>query len=203
MPTKGRSGILVLGLLALVFLGQAHQAAAQAGPLKPGDVVRISLSREPDMSGDYPVDELGNVGLPLVGMKQVTGVPVDVLRRDIVAAYEEQLQNQTIQVVFLRRVRVLGEVRNPGLYHVDPTMSVVDAVALAGGPTAGGTLEDVRIVRGGAEFEMDLTQPVSEQVESGDQIVVRDRGWWSRNGRYVIGVSIPFVALAVREAIRD
>lgn len=203
MRAEGRSRTLVLGLLALAILGQADGATAQTGPLKPGDVVRIALSREPDISGDYAVDESGHVGLPMVGMKQVTGVPVDVLRRDIVAAYEDQIQNQTIQVVFLRRVRVLGEVRNPGLYHVDPTMSIVDAVALAGGPTTGGTLEDVRIVRAGAEFEVDLTQPVAQQVESGDQIVVRDRGWWSRNGRYVIGVSIPFVALVVREAIRN
>ena len=131
-------------LVAAFLILHASAASAQSGPLKPGDVIRLSISREEGMSGDYAVDETGHAGLPLIGMKPVTAVPADQLRREIVAAYEEQLRNQTIQVVFLRRVRVLGEVRNPGLYHVDPTMTLGDAIALAGGPTTSRSFERER-----------------------------------------------------------
>ena len=191
--------VLVVALLLL----HAAAASAQGGSLKPGDVIRLSISREEGMSGDYAVDETGHAGLPLIGMRLATAVPADQLRREIVAAYEEQLQNQTIQVVFLRRVRVLGEVRKPGLYHVDPTMTLGDAIALAGGPSSQGSLENVQIFRDGTEIHADLSQPAIQQVESGDHIIVRDRGWWSRNTRYVIGFTVPFVVLAIREAVRN
>ena len=191
------------GLAALlVLLFQASAAIAQGGPLQPGDVVRLSISREEGMSGDYPVDATGHAALPLIGMRLVTNVPADQARQDILAAYDEQLRNQTIQVVFLRRVRVLGEVRNPGLYHVDPTMTLGDAIALAGGPTPEAS-EDIQIFRAGTEMHADMTQPAMQQVESGDHIVLQDRGWWSRNARYVFGFATPLAILAIREAVRN
>ena len=186
----------------LILLFHASAAIAQGGPLQPGDVVRLNISREEGMSGDYPVDETGRAALPLIGMWLVTNVPADQARQDILAAYEEQLRNQTIQVVFLRRVRVLGEVRNPGLYHLDPTMTLGDAVALAGGPTPQAS-DDIQIFRAGTEIHADMIQPALQQVESGDYIVVQERGWWSRNARYVLGFGTPLVILAIREAVRD
>lgn len=190
-------------LLTLVVTLVAPSALlGQSGELKPGDVIRLSISREADMSGDYPVDEVGRAALPLIGVRSVVGIPADRLRQDIVSAYEEQLRNQTISVIFLRRVRVLGEVKNPGLYHVDPTMTLVDAVALAGGATETGSLENVSILRGSTEIHADLSQPVLQQVESGDQIVIGERGWFSRNGKYVIGTATTVGFLIVRWAIR-
>lgn len=186
-------------LLALpVVLAAPAAASAQVGELKPGDVIRLSISREADMSGDYPVDEMSRAALPLIGMLSVQGIPAERLREEIVSAYEDQLRNQTISVMFLRRVRVLGEVKNPGLYHVDPTMTLVDAVALAGGPTGTGSLENVSILRGSTEIQADLSLPAQQQVQSGDQIVIGERGWWSRNGKYVIGTATTATVLVVR-----
>lgn len=189
-------------VVLLLLLFHALAAFGQGGPLQPGDVVRLSISREEGMSGDYAVDATGHAALPLIGMRLVTNVQAEQARQDILAAYEEQLQNQTIQVVFLRRVRVLGEVRNPGLYHVDPTMTLGDAIALAGGPTTDAS-DDIQIFRAGTEIHADMTRPAIQQVESGDHIVVQDRGWWSRNARYVFGFATPLIVLAIREAVRD
>ncbi len=152
------------------------------------------------MSGDYPVDQAGRVALPLIGVQNVLGVPADRLRQEILSAYEEQLRNQTISVMFLRRIRVLGEVKTPGLYHVDPTMTLIDAVALAGGPTNTGSLENVSILRGSTEIEADLSKPGLQQVESGDQIVVGEKGWWSRNGKWVIGTATTLTVVMIRFA---
>lgn len=188
-------------LAVTVALSTPAVVHGQNAELEPGDIVRLSISREAEMSGDYPVDEMSRAALPLIGVLSVQGIPADRLRQDIVSAYEEQLRNQTISVIFLRRVRVLGEVKNPGLYHVDPTMTLVDAVALAGGPTNTGSLENVSILRGSTEIQADLSQPALQQVHSGDQIVVGERGWWSRNGKYVIGTATTVTVLLVRYVI--
>lgn len=192
--TVGKSALLVVALA----LAAPSAAFGQGGELKPGDVVRLSISREENMSGDYPVDQAGQVALPLIGVINVQGVPADRLRQEILDGLQEQLRNQTISVMFLRRIRVLGEVKTPGLYHVDPTMTVIDAVALAGGPTDTGSLENVSILRGSTEIQVDLSEPVLQQVESGDQIVIGEKGWWTRNGKYVLGTATTVSVLLVR-----
>jgi protein involved in polysaccharide export with SLBB domain len=82
---------------------------------------------------------------------------------------------------------VLGEVRSSGLYTVDPTLSVLDVVAMAGGSTPDGNLRKIRLIRGGQEMRVDFEQEalagrtLSEiGVRSGDEIVV-PRKWFTRS----------------------
>ena len=201
-------GVFPICLLAIPASAQDSVTPAPAAQaiegyaLIPGDVVRLTISREADMSGEYPVDETGNLALPLVGLIPVTDVPPAELKRRILAGYEEQLRNQTVQVALLRRVTVLGAVNQPGLYHVDPTMTLAQTVALAGGPSGVGRMDDVRIIRDGRELDTELTATTMAQVRSGDQIVVKQTSWWSRNNRYIIGASIGIVGLLIRETVR-
>lgn len=188
-------------LLCLAWFSDNAKAQAEGAPLQPGDMIRVTLSREVDDSGDYPVDETGQVGLPIIGMVDVTNTPATQLKRELITRYEEQLRNQTIQVVFLRRVRVLGEVKQPGLYHVDPTMTLADAVVLAGGPTANGKLEEVRIVRAGEKIEANINDAAFQRVESGDHIVIPEKSWASRNSRVLIGGSITAAAIILRTVV--
>jgi protein involved in polysaccharide export with SLBB domain len=70
---------------------------------------------------------------------------------------------------------VLGEVRNPGLYTVDQTLSVLDVVAMAGGASSSGNMNKIRLLRAGAETQLSFGQGRSLQdmgVRSGDQIIV-------------------------------
>lgn len=184
-------GILVSGPLA------AQESNLVEDALQPGDLIRLAISREPDMSGEYPVDVTGNVGLPLIGVVDVKGKSPATLRSEILGGFQDQLRNQTIQVTLLRRVRVLGQVNDPGLYHADPTMTLSDVIALAGGPTSQGRMNDVRIVRGATEFEADVGREVLGQVRSGDQIVVPERGWAARNSAYLIGAAISVTAIII------
>ena len=125
-------------------------------------------------------------------------MPADRLRQEILDAYNAQFRNQSIQVTVLRRIRVLGAVQNPGLYHADPTMTVADIVALAGGPTEQGRLDQVRLVRDGREIEARLDSPVAMQLQSGDQILVPERSWFARNTTWVIGLAMSTVAIITR-----
>ncbi|MBV9773539.1 MAG: SLBB domain-containing protein [Gemmatimonadetes bacterium] len=178
---------LAVGLLLLAAL-HAPRASAQSvpagDPLRPGDIVRLRIWREPDLSGDFPVDEQGVVVFPKIGPMTVVGQAPADLRRRLVTAYSEFLQQTSIDVTLLRRVQVLGAVRNPGLYPVDPTMTVSDALALAGGTTSDGDVRKIRLIRGGKRMDVKLTSDMriaSSPIRSGDQIFVGERSLVSRN----------------------
>jgi polysaccharide export outer membrane protein len=203
--------IVVCLLLSWVAESRAQAAPPQsasvaefAEPLRPGDVVRLRIWREPDMSGEFQVDESGQVTLPLLGPVPVTGMSRDSLRRALLADYAKYLKNPAIEVVLLRRVNVLGAVRNPGLYPIDPTMTVADALALAGGASPEGKKDEVELVR--SENRVVLTLDPSATlgntpIRSGDQLYVPERSWFSRNAGLVIGTSMALLALGVRIAL--
>ena len=171
--------------------------AAGDEPLEPGDMVRVGFSVERDLNGDFPVDETFGVGLPLLGWTNVQGMSGSALRDSLVLAYGTQLRNQTVQVTPLRRVRVMGAVQNPGLYHIDPTMTLLDAIALAGGPATDGQLNGVDIIRDGTVVASNLGEAdlVGSFVRSGDQIMVPSRSWFSRNAGWVIGTVVSASAI--------
>jgi polysaccharide export outer membrane protein len=136
------------------------------------------------MSGDFAVDETGGVVLPRLGPMKVTDDSPESLKARLVKAYSAFLNHSSIDVTLLRRLQVLGAVRNPGLYPVDATMTVADALALAGGTTPQGHPDRVELVRNGERLEARLsrnTQLTGTQIRSGDQIFVPERSWISRN----------------------
>ena len=122
-----------------------ESASSEDLPLMAGDAIRLSFSREPGLNGDYAIDETGTASLPLLGARTLTDRPAKTVKKDLIGEYGERTRNQSVQVVYLRRVRPLGEVRSPGLYYVDPTMTFEDVIALAGGATDDGNLRNVSI----------------------------------------------------------
>ena len=183
-------------LLAMGFLlgtsAAAQQPVAQ-DRLRPGDLIRLKIWQEPELSGDFVIDAAGEVVLPKVGTMQVLEDSPEMLEDRIVAAYSQFLQHQSIDVTLLRRVQVLGAVRNPGLYPVDATMTISDALALAGGATTDGRPDRVELVRDGKRIESELgpeTRLSGAAIQSGDQLFVPERSWLARNtGLVAAGLS--------------
>ncbi len=166
-------------------------AARDDAGAEPGDVVRLRIWREPDMSGDYPVDAQGIATFPRLGTVRVTNFGADSLQRLLVTEYAKYLKNPSVEVVLLRRVRVVGAVRSPGVYTVDQTMRVRDVLALAGGPSAEGRTDRARLDRNGTSKEIDLSStPRADEgaLRSGDQVFVPQRGWFARNTPLVAAV---------------
>ena len=182
---------------------QSHEALTRAeagtgGSLLPGDVVRVQIWREEDLSGEFQVDAQGGVVLPLLGPKVVVGISADQLREDLTQAYQQYLVNTAVNVTLLRRVVVLGEVRVPGQYTIDATNSVADVIARAQGVTADGNAEDIVLVRDNRRLRTGLIGAVSLQeagIRSGDQIIVGKRSWFSRNFSSVVGIASLFANL--------
>jgi polysaccharide biosynthesis/export protein VpsN len=171
--------------------GAAAPSAAQgADALRPGDVVRLRIWREPELSGDFTIDEAGVVTLPKVGPVQATDQPVDSLKARLLRAYRVYLTQPSIEVIPLRRIQVAGAVRNPGLYTVDPTMTIADVITLAGGATPQGRRDRVILVRGAVPTKSQLSldaRSTQWPLRSGDQLVVPERSWIGRNPGVVIG----------------
>jgi len=179
--------------------GVPDSGAGRNAVLRPGDMVRLRIWREPGMSGDYRVDESGTVVFPQIGALAVGLISTDSLRMLLVSIYSAQLRDPSIEVTVLRRVNVLGAVRNPGLYHVDPTMTVADVMALAGGVGSDGNPDRVELVRQGRRVSVRLSQQslVAESpIRSGDQLWVPQRSWLARNATVVASVVTASAVLA-------
>lgn len=175
---------------------------ATSSPLQPGDAVRLGFWLEPGLSGEYVVDESGVAVLPLIGSRRVTAEPAAELKQRLQADYAKEIQNQDVAIALLRRVRVLGAVKNPGLYHVDPTMTLGDVVALAGGIASNGRQGDIKVFHAGREIGSDLrlSDLATRYLTSGDEVVVPERGWFARNGAVVVGALISATGIVIAAA---
>lgn len=176
MPTE------LLGQSDTTVASSATGAGTQSS-LRPGDLIRLRIWREPEISGDFPVDELGRVNFPLVGTMSVVTVSRETVHQRLLEAYKRSIENLSMDVIFLRRVAVVGAVRTPGLYPIDPTMTVGDALALAGGPTGDASDIHIRLVRSGNVVidNIDAARLVSDlPIQRGDQIHI-PQGFLARN----------------------
>jgi polysaccharide export outer membrane protein len=161
--------------------------------LRPGDALLLKVYREPDLSDTIQVDEDGRAVFPLLGPRVVTEIPADSLKRQLVADYRQYVKSPAIEVKVLRRVSVLGEVKKPGLYPVDPTITLTDALALAGGPTPAADRSDIQLLRDGEIVRKSLeeTRAIAyTPIRSGDQIVVGRKSWISRNWQWLAGTVV-------------
>lgn len=182
--------------------GPASDVTANA-ILYPGDLVRLKIWREPDLSGDFQLDEHGFAVFPKIGQVHVSDITTDSLRRMLIGTYSQYLKDPSIEVTMLRRVTVIGAVKNPGLYPIDPTMTVADVLALAGGADPTGMQDKVDIIRGGTRTRVKFDQRTSVgtlAIRSGDELFLPERGWVSRNG-YVVGAIIGAAVLITTTVI--
>lgn len=164
--------------------GNGASGAAPAEPILPGDIVRLTVWREEDLSGDFPVNQFGLVVLPLVGEYDVSSETHRSLREKVLRDLRESRYNPSIELVVLRRVRVVGEVNEPGVYPLDPTMTVADAVAMARGRTQFADEGSVVLRRGEQVVDADLRidQRIADsEIRSGDEILVPRKAWLERN----------------------
>ena len=194
---------IALSIWLVVGLALAPPRATAQGPadlaparvdssdaLRPGDLIRLRVWREPDFTGDFPVDESGVVVLPRLGPINVAAEQPESLKATLTRQYRAFLSHTSVAVEFLRRVQIRGAVQKPGLYHVDPGMRVSDALALAGGVSSNGREDRVEIIRDGARLPATISgqlQIARSPVRSGDQLYVPERSWFSRNTGVVLG----------------
>ncbi len=178
MPRLTLPGVLVL-LLALLAPPGASAQDDTTNFLRAGDEVLLRVWPDTTLSGRYRVEADGMAYFPIAGAVSVVDRPVEDVRGELLTAYAELMRNPVVVVVPLFRVSVLGAVRGPGLYYVEPPTTLIEVVSQAGGFTPEADLAGVRLLRGervysvNAEAALELgSSDAAVALESGDRIVV-------------------------------
>jgi polysaccharide export outer membrane protein len=171
-------------------------AADPAQAIGVGDRVLLRVWQEPTWSDSLLVGTDGDLVLPRIGRYHAAGMAPAALRDTIQRRLAVFLRDPSVDVVVLRRVAVLGEVRKPDVYYVDAVSNLRDVLARAGGLTNDANPDRVEIVRDGERTKLgrwDAIGGSSVPVHSGDEIQVGRKSWIARNS----ASAISSVAVAV------
>jgi polysaccharide export outer membrane protein len=129
------------------------------------DVLGVVFWREPDLSGDVTVRPDGRITIPVIGEITAAGRKPDVLQAEIAAAASKYISGVNVVVVVRtinsRKIYVTGRVTNSGAYPLMGPLTVMQAIALAGGLTDYADPKGIMILRW--ENGRSRTMPVNYQ----------------------------------------
>lgn len=106
--------------------------------LRPGDQVEVNIFSEGELSGERRISAMGTVKLPLVGRLEIAGLTVEDAALKVKDAYESKYLKDaevTVKVTKYnsRKIFILGEVGTPGPIDYEENMTLISAIAQAGG----------------------------------------------------------------------
>jgi polysaccharide export outer membrane protein len=153
--------------------------------IEPLDSLRLSVFQVPDLSGDFEVDLKGNIVLPLVGTVKAAGLTQEELQADVQKRLRKYMKDPVVSLAVKpsvgRSITVDGAVRQPGIFPIKGSLTLIQAIALARGLEQDANPRRVAIFRriGGKRMAaaFDLTsirrgQEDDPDIHSGDIIVV-------------------------------
>jgi polysaccharide export outer membrane protein len=182
-------GLLVAGCAAAPAITPVVQAGAGGDVgaavrivpeyrLGPADKVRINVFGEEALTGEFTVGNSGKVSLPLIGEVQAEGLTIAQLQEAIAEALRQGYINEprvNAEVLNYRPFYILGEVNTPGEYPYTANLTVLNAVATAGGFTYRADTRRVYIRRADSGGEQAYPLTTNTQVAPGDTIRIGER----------------------------
>lgn len=174
-----KKSLVVLALALALGTGSSAQAQVQDYVMCPGDVLQVVVYGHEDLStlagntqnSPYVVRPDGKVSFPLIGDVDVTGKTVTQFREELVSRFSQYLVTPSISVNVTKlgttRVYVLGEIKRPGLYELEKSHKVIDALAKAEGFTEKSGKKNVFLVRAGSTEVEKLN--INNFLTKGDQ----------------------------------
>jgi polysaccharide export outer membrane protein len=134
----------IIWLLALALAGvsagtamcEGVSGAMRSYRLAPGDRIFVIVVGEAGLSGDFSIDEAGNIQMPLVGTIPMSRITIEECRQRLIERLADGYLKKpevSVRISELRPIYVLGEVRTPGSYPFRAGLTGMSAVALAGG----------------------------------------------------------------------
>jgi polysaccharide export outer membrane protein len=130
----------------------ARAALPDAGyTVKPGDILAVSVWKEPDLQGPVLVRPDGAFSFPLAGQMDARGKTVQELQQMVTERLKKFISDPvvtvSIQEIKGNKVYVIGQVNKPGDFIVNPRVDVMQALSMAGGTTPFAALGDIMILR--------------------------------------------------------
>jgi len=146
--------------------------------LGTGDKVRLIVYDEPDLSGEFQVDSVGFIRLPLIGQVRALGLSVKEFENQVTERLTQGYLKDpkvSVEVTLYRPFYIIGEVNKPGEYPYVNGMNALNAVALAGGYTYRAKRSKIYIRHFGSTEESEAPADGSAKVAPGDIIRIPER----------------------------
>jgi polysaccharide export outer membrane protein len=154
----------------------ATQAAALVASdyrLGPEDVIDVFVWKEPDLSTTVVVRPDGKISLPLANEIETSGKTAAELQQEIVDRLRKYVTQPVVSVMVKQinsmKISVLGEVRKPDVYRIKNRVTVLDAIAMAGGFTDLARPARVIVLRNTATGLQKIRINVKQVVTGNDQ----------------------------------
>jgi polysaccharide biosynthesis/export protein len=148
MPLRSR--LIFMGILCVM---QTSFALAQdsAYTVQPGDILKVSVWKEPELQDPILVRPDGGFSFPLVGEIDGRGKTVAQLQVIITQRLAKYISDPVVSVsvseIHGNKVYVIGQVAKPGEFIVNPRVDVMQALSMAGGTTPFASLGNIIILR--------------------------------------------------------
>jgi polysaccharide export outer membrane protein len=145
--------------------------------LGPGDQLRITVFNEAELTGSYIVGSQGSISYPLVGEVHAAGLTIPEFTETLRQALLEFIRqpNVSVEVANYRPFFILGEVQRPGTYPYSANLTVLNAVATAGGFTYRANRGRVFIRHANEQEEHALELTIATPVLPGDTVRIGER----------------------------
>jgi len=199
-----RPAFVLVGAIATLGVGLCSPVLAQQPPrtqaaatapqsqipdytISPGDELEVSVWKEPDLTKSVIVRPDGKFSVPLAGEIMAARRPVDAIQNEITNKLKKYIPEAVVTVSVTKlegnRIYVIGQVQKPGAFTMNPRLSVVQALSMAGGMTPFAATNDVIVLRttgtaqrtlpfrfGDVNKGRNLEQNI--QLEAGDVVIV-------------------------------
>jgi polysaccharide export outer membrane protein len=154
-----KSFLLLFLMLSSTFLAAENKSSGAESIssvpdsylIGPGDLLNISVWKEPDMDLDVLVRPDGGITFPLVGEIIAGGLTTKQLSDEMVVKLKRYIPHPNVTVRVLQtpsnKVYVIGKVNRPGQFVATGYLDVLQALTMAGGLTPFADSEDIKIIR--------------------------------------------------------
>lgn len=142
--------ILIFGCHLVVEAQDADEPSRKYTVL-PGDVLQVSVWREPELQREVLVRPDSAFSFPLAGDVSTHGLSVSDIQDELTKRLSRYISNPVVTVsitdILGNKVYVIGQVNNPGEFVVNPQVDVMQALSMAGGVTPFAATNDIKILR--------------------------------------------------------
>ena len=147
-----KSGVMIffvsLTLLVFCAIGLAAEKVYHIGP---GDVIEISVWKDPELSRNLVVPPDGIISFPLIGSINLSHLTVGELRKIVAQKLSEFIPDATVTVMLIEinslKAYVIGKVNNPGEFTINLETNVMQVLSMAGGLNPFASKGSVNIIR--------------------------------------------------------
>ena len=149
----GAAGAWAILVLLGVMPGSAggSDEEMQGYRIQPGDVLQVSVWKEPDLERDVLVRPDTGLSFPLVGDISAAGKSVEELRQEISERIARFIPDPVVAVAVTQtlgnKVYVIGKVNRPGEFVMNRRVDVMQALSMAGGANAFAALRKIKVLR--------------------------------------------------------